>query len=329
MRHILATPALAVAALPLAVQAPAPAPGDLADPADLAIRSVTVRPGAPVVGPSGSVRLVVDVSARGAARVSVEVEPGRPDGPEQPEQPGQPGQPGQPEEPEPSAVPPEEPAAPPFQEPFQQPFQEYGPRPAAPAPGAPAQIPPRPGGLAGLTPSQVPRFVGTTLGRGGAPWFLPMRTTRAGAGQEWETWRFLPEKALSRWYPSGPWTVTATAWDARGGVVTARTTFALRRATSLEGVKAVRDGDEGVRVTGTLLRVDPVGRVDYRPFPGQRVTVSYRRGGSGEWRPLGRAFTRRDGWFSTRLRAPGDGVWRAEYSGTTHYAPDVSAEKHL
>ncbi|MEV1205342.1 hypothetical protein, partial [Microbispora rosea] len=70
MRPLLATLVLATATT-AAAAAPAPASGDLA------IRSVVVRPSDPVVGPSGSVRLVVDVVARGADRVSVVLEPGR------------------------------------------------------------------------------------------------------------------------------------------------------------------------------------------------------------------------------------------------------------
>jgi hypothetical protein len=157
-----------------------------------------------------------------------------------------------------------------------------------------------------------------------------MATSVPGAGpigSGWETWLFLPQKPLSRWYPSGQWTVTATARNAAGAVVTSRTTFFLRRQTTIEGVNVVRN-DNQVRITGTLLRVDPLGRVDYRPFAGQSVALCFRPAGSGTWRTMGTAVTDKDGWFSRRLRGMGEGVWRAEYAGTAHYARDTSVDKH-
>ncbi|WP_204285602.1 hypothetical protein [Microbispora amethystogenes] len=116
--------------------------------------------------------------------------------------------------------------------------------------------------------------------------------------------------------------------DARGGTAVARAVFHLRRATEIEGLKVARGrGGDETRVTGTLLRVDPGGRVDYRPFPGQRVRISFRPSGSSEWRPVGEAVTRRDGWFSARTREDGQGAWRAEYAGSPRYAADVSSER--
>ncbi|MBX6387157.1 MAG: hypothetical protein IRZ07_29965 [Microbispora sp.] len=296
MRPLLATLVLATAT----TAAAAPAPGS----GDLAIRSVEVHPSDPVVGPTGSVRLVVDVVARGADRVSVVLEPGRAPSDDEPG-----------EEPEPGAtVPPPSGEA--------TPVPSITPDPGFPASPAPVPVPaavpmPLPG-LDELASEAVPAVVGASQLRRG-----PARRTSPG---EWETWRFLPDKRLSRWYPHGPWTVTATAVNARGDRVVAHAGFNLRRATEIEGLKVARDGD-GVRVTGTLLRVAPGGKVDYRPFAGQTVKVRFRPAGSSDWKTVGEAVTRKDGWFSARVRAQGAGTWRAEYSGTSKYAADVSAQR--
>lgn len=251
MRRSLITSVLAVAALAVPA-APASADGDLA------IRSITVRPADPVVGPSKPVKLVIDVVARGAGEVDVVLQPGRP---------------------ERTAKSPK-PRRPPGEETAEEAVQ----------------------GPAGE----------------------PVGEPSGGDGTEWEIWRFLPQKALSRWYPSGLWTITVTAKNEEDRVVTARTAFSLRRATRLEGVKVVRNGD-GVRITGTLLRVDPKGRVDYRPFGKQRVIFSFRPAGADDWQVMGDAVTRKDGWFSARLNDAGDGQWRAEYGGNNHYAGDASS----
>ncbi|MFI7029606.1 hypothetical protein ACIBK1_12980 [Microbispora rosea] len=304
MRPLLATLVLATATT-AAAAAPAPASGDLA------IRSVVVRPSDPVVGPSGSVRLVVDVVARGADRVSVVLEPGR--APAEDDEPG--------EEPGPDVTP-----SPPSGDAV--PVPSVSPDPVAP-PGAtvpatvpgtvPAAVPaavPLPG-LGGLASAVVPGVTGAS--RDGRP------ARRISSG-EWETWRFLPDKALSRWYPSGPWTVVATAVNGRGERVVAHAGFNLRRETEIEGLKVAREGN-GVRVTGTLMRVDPVGKVDYRPFAGQRVRIRFRPEGSSRWKTVGEAVTRRDGWFTARVRADGEGAWRAEYAGTSRYAADASPQR--
>ncbi|WP_182886206.1 hypothetical protein [Microbispora sp. H10885] len=299
-----------------AVPAPVPAAGGTA------IRSVVVRPSDPVVGPAGSVRLVVDVVARGADRVSVVLEPGRAPsaGGEEPggDEPGGEGPGGE----EPGS------GGPGKGEPGKgEPGGEDDPGDGPPPPFGDAVPMP---GLSGLA-TAVPGIVGAARhGRAAGP--VPAGGDSAtggdGATGGWETWRFLPDRPLSRWYPSGPWTVTATAVDARGGTAVARAVFHLRRATEIEGLKVARGrGGDDTRVTGTLLRVDPGGRVDYRPFPGQRVRISFRPAGSSEWRPVGEAVTRRDGWFSARTREDGQGAWRAEYAGSPRYAADVSSER--
>ncbi|MEU6411108.1 hypothetical protein [Microbispora sp. NPDC046933] len=304
-------PLLATLVLAAATTAAAAAPATVSG--DLAIRSVEVRPSDPVVGPSGSVRLVVDVVARGADRVSVVLEPGRaPSGGDEP------GEEGPGKEPEPGATP-SPPSGDAVPVPSASPDPTVSPGSAVPPaipPAVPAAVPLP--GLGGLASAAMPGVVGASpVNR------RPARRTSSG---EWETWRFLPDKPLSRWYPSGPWTVTATAVNARGERAVARVGFNLRRATEIEGLKVARDGD-AVRVTGTLLRVDPVGKVDYRPFPGQRVRICFRPAGSSRWKTVGETVTRRDGWFTARVRADGEGTWRAEYAGTSRYAADASPQR--
>ncbi|MEU7689387.1 hypothetical protein [Microbispora hainanensis] len=300
MRPLLATLVLSTATT-AAAAAPAPASGDLA------IRSIVVRPSDPVVGPSGSVRLVVDVVARGADRVSVVLEPGR--APADGDEPG--------EEPEPDVTP-----SPPSGDAVPVPSASQDPMvpPGGAVPGAvPVGVPagvPLPG-LGGLASAVVPRMTGAS--RDGRP-------VRRMSSGEWETWRFLPDKALSRWYPHGPWTVTATAVNARGERAVAHAGFNLRRETQIEGLKVAREGNS-VRVTGTLLRVGPGGKVDYRPFAGQRVTIRFRPEGSSRWKTVGEAVTREDGWFNAKVRADGEGSWRAEYAGTPRYAAETSAQR--
>ncbi|MFG6198999.1 hypothetical protein, partial [Nonomuraea sp. JJY05] len=68
---------VSLAAGPLTV----PAPPVATEPA---IRAITVRPAEPIVGANDSVRLVVDVVAKGARGkdgITVKVEPGAPPGP--------------------------------------------------------------------------------------------------------------------------------------------------------------------------------------------------------------------------------------------------------
>ncbi|GII51719.1 hypothetical protein Pth03_01080 [Planotetraspora thailandica] len=389
---------------------------------DLAIRSINVKPGSPVVGPSGSVKVVIEVVARGATSVAVVLEPGRTGpvnsgGPRVPAAPeitpplAPPRPPAQPpvrppvrpsaqapaplpapvplpipmQGPAPAQNPAQNPVQGPAQNPAQGPAQNPAQGPAQnpvkspaqnpvkspaqnpvkspaqnpaqqpaqlPAAQAPAQahVPhPAPASTPGHAPAQTPAQAPAPATAPGAPWGtpaprpagaaappwtrpavrgLPMSTTSANRSRsEWETWMFLPEKPLSRWYPSGQWTVTATARDATGAVAVSRTMFFLKRETTLEGVNVVRQAG-GVRVTGTLLRVDPLGRVDYRPFPGQPVVLRFRPAGSQIWRTMRTTVTDRNGWFAGRLNGQGDGLWRAEYAGTRHYAGDISADRN-
>ncbi|GLW99742.1 hypothetical protein [Microtetraspora sp. NBRC 16547] len=274
-RRLIARAAVAVAVPLAAFGAAAQTPAAADD--ELAIRSVTVQPGDPVVGPSGSVKLVIDVVARGARGdrgVSVKVDPGPPPGAATEQAGGA--------------------------------LQAVAPAKSATSSAL------RPPWINGSSGGVSVSGTQSTQGRQGTERFTG-----------WEKWRFQPETALSRWYPSGQWTVVATAKGANGATVSSYTTFYLRRETRLEGVSVNRDAN-GARVTGTLLKVDPSGRVDYRPFADREVTLRFRQQGSTDWKDMGTAVTNKDGWFEGQTPAKTAGTWQVEFTGTGHYASDTS-----
>ncbi|GAA3414505.1 hypothetical protein GCM10018952_35340 [Streptosporangium vulgare] len=139
-------------------------------------------------------------------------------------------------------------------------------------------------------------------------------------GEGWVTWRFAPERSLSRWYPAGPWTVSVTARGADGAEVTGHTGFLLKRLTRFGGVEAVRE-NSGVRVTGVLNRVDPQGDLDYAPFPGQPVEILHRPGKKAAWTRVAGATTDSHGRFTRTVGDRTGGEWRIRFQGTNHYAP--------
>lgn len=273
MRVLLASLAAGAVTLPVPAGAPAAAVEDLT------IRSVTLRPATPVVGPADSVRMVIEVVARGVTGpegVRIKVEPGAP----------------------PAS------AGPPFPV-------------TAPRPGASAR--PGPGRGPALAPGPAPGpIVAARLTSGAAGTTAGRIVSRPGEG--WVTWRFAPEKSLSRWYPAGPWTVSVTARGADGTEVTGHTGFLLKRLTRFGGVEAVR-GDSGVRVTGVLNRVDPQGDLDYAPFPGQPVEILHRPGEKAGWTKVAGATTDSHGRFARTVADRTGGDWRLRFQGTNHYAP--------
>ncbi|GGQ15963.1 hypothetical protein GCM10010140_52840 [Streptosporangium pseudovulgare] len=282
------------------------------------IRSVTLRPGTPVVGPAGSLRLVIDVVARGAAgpgAVTVRVEPGTP--------------------PAGGTVLRPEPLPPTVQQ-WGTPIPAHAvfSRPAVPR----ALAVRRTGGgrrtqaarVAAVPPAPV--VPGASAGSGvltalavpGAPGALAEPAAEAGGG--WETWRFLPDKQLNRWYPAGPWMVIATARGADGASATGYARFELKRATRFSSIEAVREGRD-VKVTGVLNRVDPQGYLDYAPFPGQPVEILHREEGQTSWTTAASATTDRQGRFTRRMPGAargGGGDWRIRYAGTSGHAPRLS-----
>ncbi|MFG1687516.1 hypothetical protein ACGFNP_45660 [Nonomuraea sp. NPDC049269] len=153
------------------------------------------------------------------------------------------------------------------------------------------------------------------------------RTTPGGMRMrdDWQTWRFLPDKALNRFYPSGTWTITATATGDDGTSVTRHQTFQLKRETKLSSVRAEKAGaTDSVRLHGSLTRVDPRGYAEYAPFADQRVEILWRAEADDEWERVAVTTTGETGDFAKTVQGRADGFWRARYLGTDHYAPKVS-----
>jgi hypothetical protein len=253
------------AAAALSVPAPASAAED-----EPVIREIDVRPAAPVVGAEDSVRLVIDVVARGVRGrhgVVVEVEPGAPPGP---------------------VLDSRRPVRPPAAD-----EREEGRFPQD-GPGEPKSS----GSIAATMASRL-----VTDG--------------------WQTWRFLPDKRLNRFYPAGTWTVTVTARGEGGAERTEYASFQLRRETRLAAVKAERDG-AGVRVSGRLKRLDPRGYAGFLPFREQRVEILWRRDASDGWERAAEAVTDGQGGFSRIVPGREDGEWRVRYPGNGQQAEDDS-----
>ncbi|MGP3932748.1 hypothetical protein [Nonomuraea sp. KM88] len=265
----------------------APAPATSAA-TELAIRSITVRPAEPVVGPKGSVRLVIEVIARGTRGkhgVSVKVEPGSPPAPVLSSK--------TPAEDTPAATP--------------SPRVSGAPRLASG--GEPA--------------AELPAMMAWRVGS-------PARSaTPASAAEGWETWRFLPDKRLNRYYPTGTWTIAATATGRGGTTVTEYESFQFRRNTKLASVRV--DGTAGgkVRLRGSLTRVDPRGLTDYGPFSRQKLDILWRADESSDWERIGEVRTDAAGSFATTVSGRTGGFWRVRYPGTGHYAADISKVQQI
>ncbi|MFS1302663.1 hypothetical protein ACLWA8_26505, partial [Streptosporangium longisporum] len=292
---------------------PAPAGAPAAAVEDLTVRSVTLRPPAPVVGPADSVRMVVEVVARGVGGpegVTIKVEPGLPPGSVDTffplTAPHRQARPGRTPAPRPGGGPGGAPG------PAPRPGHDHGhdhdhdhghghDRGPALAPG-PAPVRPAPARLAPARPG-----TGT-----GAP----------APGEGWETWRFVPEKSLSRWYPAGPWTVTVNAKAADGTRLTGYRGFLLKRLTRFGGVQVARQGP-AVRVTGVLNRVDPQGHLDYAPFPDQPVEILHRPGREHGWTTVAEVVTDAHGRLARTVQGRTGGEWRLRFEGTSRYAPRV------
>ncbi|MEU8249590.1 hypothetical protein [Nonomuraea sp. NPDC048916] len=272
---------------------------------ELTIREINVRPADPVVGAGDSVRLLVDVivkGARGRDGVTIKVEPGTPPKPPLAASPGP--------APVTSAV-----SAP------QVAWDRTRPdgRPAISMPPAERRPEPRP--IQVTTPA---------VARLAAPPAPPASPVAGRMTDGWETWRFLPDKGLNRFYPAGTWTVTATAKGADGTTVTEYASFQLRRQTRLTAVRASRArGAESVRVEGSLTRVGPKGVVDYAPFAGQEVEILWRQDSTGAWQRAGVATTGERGDFGATVTGRSGGYWRARYPGTGHYAPALSSVQQI
>ncbi|TDD45684.1 hypothetical protein E1286_23185 [Nonomuraea terrae] len=372
------------------------------------IRSITVRPEQPVVGAQGSVRLVIDVIARGARGkngVTVKVEPGDPPGPVLADKQPAP----QDVQPAPTQPPVQVPIQPPPQSSVYAPAQVPGqirppsqvmaqgrghgftqaPVPAAaatPPPGTPdtsdspnlsgspntsdsrdtsdrpdtfpqpgaapavepepqyAWVPdwpePRPRNPQPLDPQPLgqndrrpPNPQPAPASKDGAiaqerpqlPPHMVRRTAAARVADGWQTWRFLPDKRLTRYYPAGTWTITATATGANGATIKEYASFELRRETRLSSVRVEKSPrTDTVRLRGSLTRVDPRGLTDYGPFGRQRLELLWRPDTSSDWEKAGETTTDAAGAFAGTVKGRTGGYWRVRYSGTAHYASDIS-----
>ena len=252
MKVLLASLAAGAVALPSPVEAPAAATAP-----DLTIRSVTLNPASPVVGPVGAVRLVVEVVARGVAGpegVTIQVEPGVPPEPSRvgtfpvsasgsvsASVPG-----GSPDRGRPAC-------------PARSPGRGRARRPVAGGPGSLRSPGSGDTGFPGVDGGPIPS---SDMATGQ----VAERAARvlSRAGQDWETWRFAPDKSLSRWYRAGTWTVAATAREASGTTVTGYTPFWLKRETRFGAVQAVRKGTE-VQVDGVFEAGRSAGSRGLRP----------------------------------------------------------------
>ncbi|MEV6152108.1 hypothetical protein AB0L53_17340 [Nonomuraea sp. NPDC052129] len=286
---------------------------------ELAIREINIRPASPVVGAGNTVRLVIDVVAKGVKGkdgVSIKVEPG-----------STPGATGQ------------------------TPITGGSPVGAVP-PATGAMRVTAPGGEAVVDPAHAVDTGARPVGEGWPAWFGPdiwasarrpqprpitvepalpfmpeWRTVPVGMRMldGWQTWRFLPDKVLTRFYPSGTWTITATATGDDGQSVTRNQTFQLKRETKMSSVRAEKAGGaDSVRLRGSLTRVDPRGYEDYAPFADQQVEILWRAEAEDTWERVAIATTGETGDFGRTVRGRSGGYWRARYLGTDHYAAKVS-----
>lgn len=146
----------------------------------------------------------------------------------------------------------------------------------------------------------------------------------------WQTWRFLPDKRLNRYYPAGTWTITATAKGKDGTTVTQYASFELRRQTRLSSVRAEKSArTDGVRLHGSLTRVDPRGLTDFGPFAKQRLELLWRPDAKSPWETVGETTTDASGAFAGTIEGRTTGEWRVRYPGTGHYSADLSKIRQI
>ncbi|MFC5828520.1 hypothetical protein [Nonomuraea insulae] len=216
------------------------------------------------------------------------------------------------------------------------PSRATGAAPSAPAPVGEVVSPLNPQEDAS-NPRQVPAAADATAPKVSVPEALPPRLVWRQAPDPafrmtdgWQTWRFLPDKRLNRFYPAGTWTITATAKGLNGTTVTQYASFELKRETKFSEVRAEKSARaDGVRVRGSLTRVDPRGLTDFGPFAKQRLEILWRRDESSAWERVGETRTDAAGGFVSTIGGHLDGQWRVRYPGTGHYAPEVSKSQQI
>ncbi|MGP4097775.1 hypothetical protein, partial [Nonomuraea sp. KM90] len=124
--------------------------------------------------------------------------------------------------------------------------------------------------------------------------------------------------------------ITATARGAGGATITEYASFELRRETRLSEVRAEKSArTDGVRMRGSLTRVDPRGLTDYGPFAKQRLEILWRPDEAAAWETVGETTTDAAGAFMGTVQGRTGGYWRVRYPGTGHYASDVSKSRQI
>jgi hypothetical protein len=88
-------------------------------------------------------------------------------------------------------------------------------------------------------------------------------------------------------------------------------------------------GSRGVRLQGSLQRVDARAAESFAPFARQRVEILWRESPSSAWTRAGYATTDAKGAFAHRAPDRDGGFWRVRFPGTGHYAPDTSQIHHI
>lgn len=202
-------------------------------------------------------------------------------------------------------------------------------------PGPPPPPPPRRPQEPPQTPPQTPSQTSPPASSQTASQTSPQAPPAASAGRlggawdardGWETWRFRAPVKLSRSYPAGVWTVEARAVDATGRSVTAYETFLLRGATGLRDLRVTPEdmpatAARGVRVSGKLTRLDPLGLGGQRGFRGRQVAIQYLSPQVGGWRTALWTVTGRGGEFAATVPAHDAVRWRVVFEGDDRHAP--------
>jgi hypothetical protein len=147
-----------------------------------------------------------------------------------------------------------------------------------------------------------------------ADFLLPRLVRRVGNWAAYTDWVF-----LCGWETPGRYRVrTEVTWwsDADGAsrLVTHDSYFYLQRPTALGYDVAPEGARRGSYLThsGRLL-VDPFGYGNAYGPSGVRLAVSFRRNGTTDYAVMGYVTTKAGGWYSGRIRAWHDGVWRVTY----------------
>ncbi|WP_067831141.1 hypothetical protein [Actinomadura kijaniata] len=132
----------------------------------------------------------------------------------------------------------------------------------------------------------------------------------------------------------GSWRAETSVYDTNEGSTKPgpSTTFSVKRSTRLSanaGPEPVRKG-RTLTVAGRLTRLDPYGwNGDYVGYGKQRVSVYFRKRGTGKWVYAGAATTASNGSYKRTFKAKYDGTWRAGYWGSSLFFKSVSGDDYI